>query len=236
MPDPVLFQSLKEFRRGIGLSLQGIVRELFRAQPERFQVRNENVAVRNLSAILEATLTLANRKGFQAMSLRDLAKATGMSLGGLYAYIRSKDDLVSLIQAHGRLLVHRLLIEADSDSADARAQLAAAVRRHLYLSEVLRAWFYFSYMEARHLPAPERHAAQDSEITTEEWFRKIIESGQQRGVFREGDAQLIAALLKAWLQEWYLKRWKYAARGVNVEQYAAGVIEMLERLLDSPGA
>lgn len=224
-------QTLKTFRRDIGLTMQGIVRELYRANTAQISVQSEPVAVRNLTTILEATLTLANKKGFQAMSLRDLAQATGMSLGGLYAYIRSKDDLVALIQTQGRQLVTQVLADQIADVIEPSERLRAAIRAHLYLSEILRAWFYFSYMEAKHLPPVEKRAAQASEIVTEDIFRHIIEAGQATEQFATVDAQMAAALLKAWLQDWYLKRWKYQDRGVDVERYAATVIEMTERML-----
>lgn len=211
--------------------MQGIVRDLYRSQGERFQVRSEKVAVKNLTRIIDATLTLANRKGFAAMSLRDLAAATGMSLGGLYAYFGSKDDLVALIQAHGRELVTRTLTAALGEQGEPREQLHAAIRAHLFLSETLRAWFFFSYMEARHLPAAERRQAVASELETESLLRGIIEAGQRDGSFRDCDAGLVSAQLKALLQDWYLKRGKYRERNVNVERYAESVIEMMDAML-----
>lgn len=221
--------TLRDFRRQTHLSLQGICREMFREAAGRMQVQGEAVAVQNLMKILDATLSLANRKGFAAMSLRDLSARTGLSMGGLYAYIRSKDDLAELIQRHGRALSQRVLEETLSGVADPREQLRTAIRTHLYLSEILRAWFYFSYMEAKHLGTVERQKTIESEQQSEALFRRIIESGQREGSFRDTDPQLAASLLKALLQDWYLKRGKYQARGIDVERYAGSVIEMMER-------
>lgn len=223
--------TLQRFRRKAGLSMHGIVRDMYRSRCGQFQVRNEPVAVRNLTRIIEATLTLANRKGFAAMSLRDLAGAVGMSLGGLYAYFASKEDLVTLIQSHARTLVASALSDAIATQTPSREQLHAAIRAHLYLSEILRAWFFFSYMEARHLPAEERQKAVASELHTESLLHDVIVSGQQAGEFRNCDASLVSAQLKALLQDWYLKRRKYRDRGVTVEHYAESVIEIMDRML-----
>ncbi len=229
-------QTLKDFRRGIGLTLQGIVRELYRAHAAHFQVQSEAVAVPNLVSIIEATLSLANTKGFQAMTLRDLAKSTGLSLGGLYAYIHSKDDLAALIQSHGRRLAMQVLAGQLEGVVEPRARLQAAIRAHCFLSEVLRAWFYFSFMETRHLPPEERQQALDGEVAAEALFCEIIEQGQRSGAFHPArDAQMTAALLKAMLQDWYLKRWKYRGRGVDVERYAESVIEWIEAGLLNEG-
>jgi AcrR family transcriptional regulator len=223
--------TLRDFRREVNLSLQGICRDMFRERAEQIQVQGEAVAVRNLARILDATLSLANRKGFAAMSLRDLSAKSGLSMGGLYAYIRSKDDLAELIQRHGRTLSQRILQKHLAGSDDPRERLRAGIRTHLYLSEILRAWFYFSYMEAKHLGPEERQRAIESEQATELMFQSVIEDGQARGLFRATDARLAACLLKAMLQDWYLKRGKYRSRNVDVERYADGVIEMTERML-----
>jgi hypothetical protein len=124
-----------------------------------------------------------------------------------------------------------LLTESIATADDPREKLRVAIRSHLYLSEILRAWFYFSYMEAKHLGPEERQKAVESEIATEEMFRAIIEDGQRAGIFRKTSAQLAASLLKAMLQDWYLKRGKYNDRGMDVEHYADAVIEMTERYL-----
>lgn len=51
---------------------------------------------------LERLLSTAARvfadKGFHATTMRDLARATGMSLAGMYYYVRSKEDLLCAIQ------------------------------------------------------------------------------------------------------------------------------------------
>lgn len=223
--------SLNQFRRELGLSMQGLARQMYRDNAERFKVQKEGVAVRNLSNILDATLTLANRKGFTAMSLRDLSEKTGMSLGGLYAYIGSKDDLVALIQSLGIETTQKILAEHTANISDPRKRLHAAIRTHLYMSEVLRAWFYFSYMEARHLGTQEKQRAVDAELSTETLFRDVIEAGQSAGQFRDTDPLMTAAMLKALLQDWYVKRHKFRGRDIDVEKYAESVIELMEKYL-----
>lgn len=213
------------------LSTRVIVEDLYRAQAPRFQGRREAVVLRKLGRIIEATLKLANDKGFAAMSLRDLAAAADMSLGGLYNYFDSKEALVTLIQVHARNAVTRALAQAMQAHASPRQRLHAGIRAHLRMSEALRTWFFFSFMEARHLPAGERRAAVASEAGSDAMFRRAIEAGQRAGQFRACDAAMVSAHLKALLQDWYLKRGKYRRRQISVDDYAASVIDMTERML-----
>lgn len=230
-PEPMTMQ---RFRRKAGLSMQGIVRDLYRSRPDQFKVKNERVAVRNLTRIIDATLGLANRKGFAAMSLRELAQRSGLSLGGLYAYFRSKNELVTVIQQQGQREIERVLTERLAGIANPRQRLEQAIYSHVLLSEVLRPWFLFMYMESRHLPAGQRRAAVAMEQDTETLFADIIRAGQQSGQFRAADATLAAALLKALVQDWYLKHGKHHARGLTADAYAGTVYAMMQRYLESP--
>lgn len=221
----------ESFKHALSLSKTEICRELFRENAGLIRIKKEHVAVGNLVRIIDSTLRLANANGFHAMSLRDLSADSGMSLGGLYAYIRNKEDLIHLIQRHGFKLTHRTMLRYTEPVADPREKLATAIRTHLYLSELMRAWFYFSYMEAKNLPEKEKREAIAAEVDIETIFCGIIEEGVQAGVFRPVNARLSASILKAMLQDWYLKRGKYRRQDVSVEAYAAMLGEIMERHL-----
>jgi AcrR family transcriptional regulator len=53
---------------------------------------------RRLGEILEHATAVFCDKGYEAASMRDLSRATGMSLAGLYYYFESKEKLLYLIQ------------------------------------------------------------------------------------------------------------------------------------------
>jgi TetR/AcrR family transcriptional regulator, cholesterol catabolism regulator len=55
---------------------------------------------RRLSQILLHATTVFDEKGYEGASMRDLSRASGMSLAGLYYYFESKEKLLYLIQRH----------------------------------------------------------------------------------------------------------------------------------------
>jgi len=215
-----------QFSKRAGLSPQDLCRELLAGHRDSIKTKKEPTAVKNLEAIFEATLSVGNQKGFTAMTMRDLSQASGLSMGALYAYFPSKEDLLEMVQATGRQVTGRLLREGFEGVEGAAARLAAAIRTHVFLSEAMQPWFFFSYMEARHLGPRQKELAKESELASERMFADIIRQGQARGDFAPRDPDLAAALIKAMLQDWYLKRWKYAKRRVNVDRYAELVVAM----------
>ena len=55
---------------------------------------------RQLSIILEHATEIFCEKGYAGASMRDVSRATGMSLAGMYHYFGSKERLLFLIQKH----------------------------------------------------------------------------------------------------------------------------------------
>ena len=45
------------------------------------------------------------------------------------------------------------------------------------------------------------------------------------------DPQLTASVIKAMLQDWYLKRSKYAGRKISVDQYARFILKFVESFI-----
>jgi hypothetical protein len=67
-----------------------------------------------------------------------------------------------------------------------------------------------------------------SERFTEKVIADILEGGKSDGIFYLDDCQLTASVVKAMLQDWYLKRSKYARRSISVDRYAQFVLGFIE--------
>lgn len=220
----------KTFQKLVHVSMEDMCRELFLGNRQSIKIKKEGVAVKNLVKIINAALALGNTKGFDAMSLRDLSAEAGLSMGALYAYFSSKEELLCMIQGQGAVVI-RVLLDQTAGMEDPRMKLRRAIQAHIYLSEVMQQWFYFTYMETKNLAKGEHKKAIEAELFTEKILVDIMKEGREKGIFRDADMELTGAVLKAMLQDWYLKRWKYARRGINAEKYASFVIDMVEMYL-----
>ena len=220
----------KAFQQQVTLSRREICREVFTHHKKNITIKREKTLDKNLLRIFDAALTISNRKGFKAMSMRDLSRETGLSMGGLYAYFSGKEDLLEMLLRTGRTTIQRILSAHVDPVLHPVSKLRVAVQTHIFLSEVLQPWFYFSYMEARHLAPAHKAEAKAGELGTEKLFQDILEQGRSKGLFEVLDSLLTASVIKAMVQDWYVKRWKYAKRQVGVDQYASFVISCVERL------
>ncbi|HQI02562.1 MAG TPA: helix-turn-helix domain-containing protein, partial [Deltaproteobacteria bacterium] len=85
------------FKKSVQLSKEDICRDLLAQNRDRIKIKKEKVAVKNLVRILDAALSISNQKGFASMSLRDLSSEAGLSMGALYSYISSKEELLDMM-------------------------------------------------------------------------------------------------------------------------------------------
>jgi AcrR family transcriptional regulator len=221
-----------EFCQQVNISKMEIYQESFDAQRsfgrQTKRIKKEKTAVKNLDNIFGAVLKISNKKGFKSMSMRDLSQECGLSMGALYNYFASKDELLEMLQHQRRAITGKILDERIGSESAAPAKLKAAIFTHLFLSEAMQPWFYFSFMETKNLSRIEKQKAMDSELATEKMICDILIQGQEQNVFRLHDPQLGAGMIKAMLQDWYLKRGKYAGKNISVDQYAEYLVKFIE--------
>jgi AcrR family transcriptional regulator len=191
---------------------------------DSIRIQKPHVAIANLARIIEATLKLSNKQGFHATSLRDLAQASGLSMGGLYSYFDNKTKLLSMILGEVSSTANEVLTAVPKEIADRPLEhLIWLIETHIRLTETMQPWFVFAYMEAKSFPAAERRMAVDSEAATEEIFSGVLRQGVASGQFAVANVELTASLIKPLLQDWYVKRAKYRKRGTRIDEYIEAV-------------
>ncbi|WP_269933001.1 TetR/AcrR family transcriptional regulator [Aminobacter sp. HY435] len=209
-------------------STEALCTRILERHRETVRVQKPHIAVANLGRIIEATLKLSNKQGFHATSLRDLAQASGLSMGGLYSHFDNKATLLSMILGEVSTTVAEVLNTAPPEIADRPLEhMKWLIETHIRLTEAMQPWFVFAYMEAKSFPAAERRMAVDSEAATEEIFAGVLRQGVARGAFDISDIELTASLIKPLLQDWYVKRAKYRKRGTTIDAYVAAVTSIV---------
>src|SRR5947207_2937572 len=83
------------------------------------------------AAILEGALALMAEKGYEATTMREVARRAGVSLGNAYYYFKSKEHLVQAFYLH----VHEAHVAAAAGALarerTLEARLRATIRTHL---------------------------------------------------------------------------------------------------------
>ena len=86
---------------------------------------------RRLGEILDHATEVFCQKGYEGASMRDLSRATGMSLAGLYHYFQSKERLLYLIQKHTFSTIVEKLKARLEEVANPDQRLRIFIQNHL---------------------------------------------------------------------------------------------------------
>lgn len=161
---------------------------------------------KTLEAIRKAGVRLIYERGYEAMSLRQLAAEVGIQAGSLYNHISTKQDLLfDLVQDH----INDLLRELDlalEDKTDPVEKLRAFVAFHVTYHMSRKREVFIANSELRSLESKNYDAVVTLRGAYEQRLAQILTDGVSDGVFDVVDIQVatfaILALLTG-LCTWY---------------------------------
>ena len=204
---------------------------LFELNHQQLNLKNRNIATKKFKTIIECVFALSHHKGFHAMTMRDLSKASEISMGGLYKYFANKTQIAEMVHTVMVHIAQSCLQVSHQSEEDPVFELNELLARHIYLSERLKKWFYFVFMEAKSLERPLVETIIASEQSMEHAIYQLIKNANQKGMSNCTNPEFVAAMLKVMLQEWYLKSWKYQQKDINADQYVANLLLSVYQLL-----
>ncbi|MCC8979142.1 TetR/AcrR family transcriptional regulator [Bradyrhizobium acaciae] len=159
-----------------------------------------------LEAIRKAGVRLIFERGYEAMSLRQLAAEVGIQAGSLYNHISTKQDLLfDLVQDHINDLLRELDLALEG-KADPVEKLRAFVAFHVSYHMTRKREVFIANSELRSLEAKNYDAVVALRGAYERRLAEILTEGVTEGVFEVVDIQVatfaIISLLTG-LCTWY---------------------------------
>jgi len=162
---------------------------------------------RTAAAIRRAGLRLIYRRGFEAMSLRELAAEVGIQPASLYNHILTKQDLLfDLIREHMESLlaqVETALAEAGTDPTE---RLRAFVAHHIVYHLARKQEVFLANFELRALDPPNHATIVAKRRVYEGKLIALLDSGVSQGEFDVHDTRITAYAILAMLTgacTWY---------------------------------
>ncbi|MBT5906892.1 MAG: TetR/AcrR family transcriptional regulator, partial [Gammaproteobacteria bacterium] len=185
--------TMEAFRAAWPFEGEAFWQTVFEMHSDKMQIKNPRVAIVNLEKIFTATFALTTEKGFQAMSLRDLSSEAQISMGGLYSYIGSKEDLASVIEGVLRSCIDKVVAGLNSANLEPVDFLRTLIFSEIYMVELLRPWYQFCFMEVKGLPREQQQQTLELELRFEESLVEVFEKGTASGVFQCKTPKLLAS-------------------------------------------
>ena len=183
-------------------------------------VKDKELIETRRKEIVNAAVDLFVRKGFHRTTIREIAKKFGMSVGTLYEYIRTKEDILILVCDYINTAVRvrvRPSVEITQDSAKS---LKNAIEIYYRIMDELQDYIIFLYQETKSLSHENRKYIFQSEEDMTNIFVEILRHGVKQGSFdiEEKNILLTAHNIMVQGQMWAFRRWAIQ-RGYTLERY-----------------
>lgn len=178
------------------------------------QVKDKDLIEQRRMEIVKAAVDLFVDKGFHKTTVREIARKFGMSVGTLYEYIRTKEDILYLvcdyIHKSFAMRVHPSL-EITPDSVQT---LRGAIETYYRMIDELQDYLLFLYQETKSLSREDRNYVFKAEQEMTQIFEVILLRGIKDGSFKiqEDEAPLFAHNIMVLGQMWAFRRWALQKR------------------------
>jgi AcrR family transcriptional regulator len=103
--------------------------------------KREQTKAANRLAILDAAREVFGEMGFQAATVRDIVRRSGLSVGAFYNYYRSKEEVFDALADEGARRFKPILQAQSAKATDFESYLRAAVRAYFdFIAAEHQAW------------------------------------------------------------------------------------------------
>jgi len=170
--------------------------------------------------IIEAAVGLFTAQGFHKTTTRQIAAEASLSVGSLYEYVRSKEDILYLVCDHIHAAVESRLKATMSRARTGRQALEQAVAAYFAVCDDLSDDILLIYQEAKSLTPEARAFVLDNEVRLTGLFEDILRRGSADGSLKvaEEAVSLMAHNIAVLGHMWTFRRW-YLARRYSLDEF-----------------
>jgi TetR/AcrR family transcriptional regulator, cholesterol catabolism regulator len=172
-------------------------------------------------------------RGFKSLSINDFAGDAGISVGGIYRYIKTKSDLLVMVceDIYGDL--RERILEVALGEQRIPEKLRDAMRIYLNSCDEVSDLILLMYREYRHLPAEAKSRYREREEAIAGVFSDLIVAGIRQGLFGKVNADVIARDIVFLGHMPALKGWSLRGRASHAQISQEQIDLILGRLAPS---
>ena len=195
-------------------------------------IKNKELISKRRQQIVKAASRLFFEKGFDRTTMREISRASGLTMGSLYDYVRSKDDILVLVYKDvvQRFRFSLSLKEGKDWTADPRNlenPLRLIMNQMYEMSKAVQLLYRESWTKRKDVHLQMR------EIDREEVerLRRLLMKGHRQGLFKVKNADVTADLIFLSIALPALREWSLF--GIKPESVIDTVVGFIMKGLSS---
>jgi AcrR family transcriptional regulator len=176
------------------------------------QIKDPDLVKQRRRQIVDASVQLFISNGFHKTTTRQIARASGFSIGSLYEYVTSKEDVLYLvcdaIHSEVEVSVGKILTSV----TPGRKTLAHVIRKFFLVCDLMSDHILLMYQVTQFLPVQWKKKVLENEIRITGIFVDVltkINSTSDLPKLDEKTIDLVAQNISVLGQSWAFRRWYY---------------------------
>jgi AcrR family transcriptional regulator len=185
------------------------------------QIKDKELVARRRRQIVDAAVELFMKNGFHKTTTRQIARAAGVSIGLLYEYISTKEDILYLVCDAIHAEIHAAVSLALERTKKGAHPLAVAIREYFLVCHRMSDHIVLIYQEIHSLPSTWRKAVLDNELRVNTLFSDVLAAIIGRGELpplEDRILSLAAHNISVLGHMWAFRRWTLSSH-YSIEEY-----------------
>jgi TetR/AcrR family transcriptional regulator, cholesterol catabolism regulator len=200
-------------------------------------VKDEKLVKKRRNQMIKGAISLFKQKGFHQTTTREIAKASGFSIGTLYEYIRKKEDILYLVCDRIYDEVRERMEKDIGTHHGTIESFKLAIARYFKVIDDLQDEVLVMYQEVKSLSKESLIYVLNKEIQMVGMFENILQTCVNNGVFQltEEEIKLFAHDIFVLGQMWAFRRWALK-KMCTLDEYIELQTELLLRGIMEKGS
>lgn len=197
-------------------------------------IKNQELVKERRRQIVDAAVKLFIDHGYHKTTTRALAKATGLSIGSLYEYVSTKDDVLYLVCIAIHTEVEHGVKEALARPTVGKAALAEVIREFFLVCNRMSDHVLLMYQVTHFLPLKWQEKVLEAELRITNLFIEAMRELRALGKIPQLDDDTIILMghnISVIGHTWAFRRW-YFAKQFTIEQYIEQQTEFIMSSLE----
>lgn len=188
-------------------------------------IKNGSLVKKRRNQIIQSGITLFKQKGFHRTTTREIAKEAGFSIGTLYEYIRTKEDVLILVYESINEHVYQHLATLTEKKTPSLDYLITIIDSYYRFIDKMQDEVLILYQEIKSLDTNAKNQVLQAERDQVLILQKAIIEAIPKRISKE-EAEILANNIFVHGHMWGFRRWMLQ-RNYTIDQYIAMQTKLL---------
>lgn len=193
------------------------------------QVKNPELVQKRRRQIVDAAVHLFIENGFHKATTREIAKAVGFSIGSLYEYVASKEDILYLVCEAIHDEVESGILEAQKRTSTGFKALIEVIKGYIIGCDRMSDHLLLIYHDTHSLPPKWRKKVLENEVRITNIFVEVLtQMAETENLphFDQKFIEMVAHNIMVIGHMWTFRRW-FLARKYTLDEYIKFQTELI---------